>query len=263
MDNISLFGKYQDLYSLNQKFNQMYILIPNYSTIRQQLWNLFATDLSPALMLITHYYSIEIENKDVKYKYDKLKQASWLIKNDSDVSQYFKNSAVVIKKMRNTLVHHAPMTMALLNECIMCILVLNNVTNVIGKSLIDLILDGLLLICIHLENPSQDKCLTCPLCKNVVNKQIDYPMLNEIPPLKGVMFSDGEYSLKMIRETELKELLKQRKIKIRSGKHTDTIGILKSWSGTSARVIINSINVPLPIAHLVCIPVELVCYLYK
>jgi len=59
MGSTSIFGKYQDLYDLNKKLTLRYVLIPNYLKIRQQLWNLFATDMSPGLLLISQYYFVE------------------------------------------------------------------------------------------------------------------------------------------------------------------------------------------------------------
>lgn len=128
--------------------------------LKQQLCNLFATELSPGLMLITQYYTIEINGNEIKYKHDRLEQASWLIENNSN----FKNSVIMIRKMRNHLVHRMSITMAMLDECIMCMLISNNAKNAIRKQLIELVLDGLLSVCIYLENPTKDTCPKCPLC---------------------------------------------------------------------------------------------------
>lgn len=254
MDSIS-FGKYQALYELNKRLGQRYVFIPNIAGIRQQLWNLFATDLSPGLILVTQYYSIEICGKDVEYEHDKLKQASWIIKNPCKLG-YIKNSIKTIKKIRNCLVHHEQMTMGLLNECIIRMLVLNNVKDVIAKQLIELILDGLLVLCAYLENPT-DKCLTCPLCKNVIDSP-EYDLDIDKQTIPTEKFSVDEYSLKMIKNTLLKESIKGRSILIQSGKHKGEIATLKSWSGTSVNITINGVHAMIPVISMVSIPSDLI-----
>jgi len=155
--------------------------------------------------------------------------------------------------------------MASLDECITHMLELNNVKNVIGKELIEIILNGLLSICVYIENPIQDVCLKCPMCNNIISEAIEYPIFGERDMLlfvkKEEVFSENEYLLKILRDTKLKEKLKSRKIKIMSGKHMGKIATLKSWSGTSVKVKIDSVKIAVGITNKICIPDELVCYL--
>jgi hypothetical protein len=254
------FGKYQVLYNLSDKLNKRYLSIPYYSTIKRQLWNLFATDLSPGLILITEYYSIEMCNKNEKYKHDKLKQANWLLKKNN-ILPYLKNPVMIIRKIRNLLVHSGRMTMIDLNECVICMLELNSIKEVVGKQMIELILDGLLSICKYLDDP-KDKCLSCPLCKNMINELIEYPQTTEAVTILSDVFSVRKYSLKIIRDTMLKSRLKSRQIEIKSGKHTNKVVTLKSWSGTSVKITtIDNMEISIPVTTLVCIPDELTHYL--
>lgn len=258
----NIFGKYKPLYELNTKLSRQQLSIIDYHAIKQQLLNLFGTDQSPAQMLITQYYLVEIHGKDKIYKHDKMEQAKYLIKNDNSILIYFKNPATIIRKMRNYLAHNMLMKMTDFNDCVMAILELGCVKDVVGKPIIELILDGLVSVCAYLDNP-KDTCLTCPLCKNITTNPVVYPQLNERITFREEIFSVNEYSLKMVKETVLKERLKNRKIKIKSGKHYDKVVTLKSWSGSSVIVVLDKIRISIPIITMVRIPDELTYYLFN
>lgn len=240
----------QNLYDSIKRICKKYAHIPDNLLVRQQLWNLFATDMSPGLLLITQHYQIEITGKDVTYEHDRLKQGSWLIKNNCRL----KHVVIATKEMRNGLVHHRVISTSLLHECAGSMLELYGADGVPGKKLIGLILDGLIIVCNYLEGSTA--CMTCPLCNNTLTDNFA-----TIDTLNEETFSTKEYSLNELKDTLLKEKLKSRKIQIKSGKNIDRTVKFKSWSGTSAKVSADSNTFGIPIRALVCIPVDLEFYL--
>jgi len=240
----------QNLHDSIKRMCKKYAHVPDNLLVKQQLWNLFATDMSPGLLFITQHYQIEINGKDVEYEHDRLKQGSWLIKNGCRS----KHAVIAIKEMRNILVHHRVVSTGSLRECAESMLELYGADGVPGKKLIGLILDGLITVCNYLEGSTA--CITCPLCNNTLTDNSA-----TIDTLQEETFSTKEYSLKELKGTLLKEKLKSRKIQIKSGKNIDRVVKFKSWSGTSAKVSADSNTFGIPIHVLVCIPTDLEFYL--
>jgi hypothetical protein len=223
--------------------------LPHFENVRPLLYNLFALESGPAIMLITHYYVTGRPRNNEEFLYDPAAQAHWC----TDNLTYFGEVAKRLRQVRNKLVHREVLTTALFKSALSALILFSKKDSK-AACVLDLLLTQLLQVCRIIVSPHDINIGVCPLCRSSLTVSSGVDVLKQalvpqvIEPVEQEMRNvlcapmSSAQSLRYWRDNGWKGRLKGCEIMIMGGKWMNYSGYFRSWAGTVAYIDLETIG---------------------